>query len=240
MGAIASQITSLTIIYSTVYSDADQRKHQSSAPLAFVRWIHWGTVNSPHKWPVTRKIPFDDVIMAMRIIQLSTWVLYFLWYTLQRRLAQISLKRHWNSAAVLLRLGWIPWTGRWSPVNHGKLSEPDSLLLNWVLSCHRPSNNGIRKLMKWIWGGGTKLNSSFLSFSKFFSVYKTLVTCCVYHIHMWPQLSCADTRQIWMWFKRSNGFFDKIPLKVKLTNRSLVTLTFTHEYPVFVANASVT
>ena len=37
MGAIASQITSLTIVYSIVYSDADQRKHQSSASLAFVR-----------------------------------------------------------------------------------------------------------------------------------------------------------------------------------------------------------
>ena len=36
MGAIASQITSLTIVYLTVYSDADQRKHQSSASLAFV------------------------------------------------------------------------------------------------------------------------------------------------------------------------------------------------------------
>ena len=45
MGAVASQITSLTIVYSTVYSDAEQRKHQSSASLAFVgeftgdRWI---------------------------------------------------------------------------------------------------------------------------------------------------------------------------------------------------------
>ena len=58
------QITSLTIVYSIVYSDADQRKHQSSAPLAFVRGIHRGPVNSPHKWPVTRKMfPFDDVIM---------------------------------------------------------------------------------------------------------------------------------------------------------------------------------
>ena len=37
MGAIAFQITSLTIVYSTVYSDADQRKHQSSVSLAFVR-----------------------------------------------------------------------------------------------------------------------------------------------------------------------------------------------------------
>ena len=34
MSAMASQITSLTIVYSTVYSDADQRKHQSSASLA--------------------------------------------------------------------------------------------------------------------------------------------------------------------------------------------------------------
>ena len=41
-----------------------RRKHQSSAPLAFVRGIHRGPVNSPHKWPVTRKMfQFDDVIM---------------------------------------------------------------------------------------------------------------------------------------------------------------------------------
>ena len=64
MGTIASQITSLNIVYSTVYSGADQRKHQNSASLAFVRGIHRGPVNSPHKWPVTRKMfPFDDVIM---------------------------------------------------------------------------------------------------------------------------------------------------------------------------------
>ena len=64
MGTIASQITSLTIVYSIVYSDADQRKQQSSASLAFVRGIHRGPVNSPHKRPVTRKmVPFDDVIM---------------------------------------------------------------------------------------------------------------------------------------------------------------------------------
>ena len=64
MSTIASQITSLTIVYSTVYSGADQSKHQSSASLAFVWGIHRGPVNSPHKWPVTRKMfPFDDVIM---------------------------------------------------------------------------------------------------------------------------------------------------------------------------------
>ena len=65
MGTIASQITSLTGVYSTVYSGADQSKHQSSASLAFVWGIHRGPVNSPHKWPVTRKMfPFDYVIMT--------------------------------------------------------------------------------------------------------------------------------------------------------------------------------
>ena len=64
MGTIASLITSLTIVYATVYADAYQRKHQSTASLAFVWGIHRRPGNSPHKWPVTRKMfPFDDVIM---------------------------------------------------------------------------------------------------------------------------------------------------------------------------------
>ena len=37
MGMMASQITNFTIVYSTIYSDADQIKHQSSTSLAFVR-----------------------------------------------------------------------------------------------------------------------------------------------------------------------------------------------------------
>ena len=61
MGSMVSQITT---VYSAVYSGADQRKHQSSASLAFVPGIHRGPVHSPHKWPVTRKMfPFDDVVM---------------------------------------------------------------------------------------------------------------------------------------------------------------------------------
>ena len=40
MTTMASQITSLTVVYSTIYSDAYQRKHQSSASLAFVWGIH--------------------------------------------------------------------------------------------------------------------------------------------------------------------------------------------------------
>ena len=64
MGAMASQITSRMIVYSTFYSGADQRKHLISASLAFVRGFHRWPVNSKHKWPVTQKMfPFDDVIM---------------------------------------------------------------------------------------------------------------------------------------------------------------------------------
>ena len=64
MGAMASQIPSLAIVYSSVYRGADQRKHQSSASLAFMSGIHRWPVISPHKGPVTRKMfPFDDVIM---------------------------------------------------------------------------------------------------------------------------------------------------------------------------------
>ena len=64
MGAMAFQITGLTIVYSYVYSGADQRKHQSSVSLAFLRGIHRWPVNSLHKWQVMWKMfPFDDVIM---------------------------------------------------------------------------------------------------------------------------------------------------------------------------------
>ena len=61
MGAMA---ISNTVVYSIVYPVAGQRKHESSASLAFVRGIHRWHVNSRHKGPVTRKMfPFDDVIM---------------------------------------------------------------------------------------------------------------------------------------------------------------------------------
>ena len=40
MTTMASQITSLTVVYLTVYSAADQRKHQSAVSLAFVWGIH--------------------------------------------------------------------------------------------------------------------------------------------------------------------------------------------------------
>ena len=67
MGAMAFQITGVPIYYLTACSGRDQRKHQNSASLAFVRGIHRWPVNSPHKRPVTRKMfQFDDVFMPCR------------------------------------------------------------------------------------------------------------------------------------------------------------------------------
>ena len=62
--AMASQITCVSIVSSTVCSRADLRKHQSSASLAFVRRTHRWPVGSPHNGSVTLNVfPFDDVIM---------------------------------------------------------------------------------------------------------------------------------------------------------------------------------
>ena len=73
MGVMASQMTSLTIVDSTVYSGTDQRNHQRSASLAFVRGIHRSPVNSPHKWSATWKmLPFDDVIIWWRLELMAT------------------------------------------------------------------------------------------------------------------------------------------------------------------------
>ena len=76
MRTMTYQITSLTIVYPTIYSGADQSKHQRSASLAFVGGIHRGPVNSPHKWLVTRKMfPLDEVIMKQDNMATSE----FLW-----------------------------------------------------------------------------------------------------------------------------------------------------------------
>ena len=94
MGTMASQITSLTVVCSTVYSGTVQRRHQSSVPLAFVRGIHRWPVNSPHKVPVTRKIvPFDDVIMKRDLSVLGASFMVILHVTgwLNHRLNTIVL-----------------------------------------------------------------------------------------------------------------------------------------------------
>ena len=62
MNAIASQITGVSIVFLTVCSRVDQRKHQ--CPSHWPLWRETTGVDSPQKWPVTRKMfSFDDVIM---------------------------------------------------------------------------------------------------------------------------------------------------------------------------------
>ena len=61
VGVMVSEITNLTFVYSTVYSGTDQRKHQSSASLAFVQGIY--------RWPMMQKMfPFHYVIMLVPIM----------------------------------------------------------------------------------------------------------------------------------------------------------------------------
>ena len=101
MSAIASLITSLTIVYSTVYPGADQSKHQSSASLAFVWGIHRGPVNSPHKWPVTRKI--FHLMTSSRALTSTGAIL--------RRSPQWSdTKRKWMKSVGTYALGRYPTT----------------------------------------------------------------------------------------------------------------------------------
>ena len=95
MSAIASQITSLTIVCSTVYSGADQRKYQSPVLLAFVEFTL--SVNSPHKGPVTWKIlPCDDVIILFGAMTFITSMITIssagdYWYIDENRLMNTIL-----------------------------------------------------------------------------------------------------------------------------------------------------
>ena len=114
MSAIASQITSLTIVYSTDYPGADQSKHQSSASLAFVWGIHRGPVNSPHKWPVTRKMfPFDDVIMMYWLSTRTNHHKFLVWMNRfhEREFHVNIMNSTWyvdfGARSRYLRQGWI-------------------------------------------------------------------------------------------------------------------------------------
>ena len=99
MTVMLPQITSLMIVYSTVYSGADQRKHQSSTSLAFVRGIHWWPVNSSHKGPIRWKMfPFDDVVVTVEDVVIF--------------LKSIRKRQHMDMLSVLLAfVRWIHLTG---------------------------------------------------------------------------------------------------------------------------------
>ena len=99
MGTIASQITSLTIVYSTVYSDADQRKHQSSASLAFVWGIH------RDRW-----IPRTNGQLRGKCFHLmtSSWNEFSLKH-LECYISEALLLKEWNMSASeynAVRINW--------------------------------------------------------------------------------------------------------------------------------------
>ena len=112
MGAIASHITSLTIVYSTVYSDADRRKLQSSLRVTgLLRGIHRGPVNSPHKWPVTRLMTSSWNIVYDQLHSSSIGEL----------IEKQFLGRKWNVSPRV----WGVWVGL------GVGGDLDALLSQW-------------------------------------------------------------------------------------------------------------
>ena len=159
MSTMASQIPSLTI----VYSGADQIKHQSSASLAFVRGIHRSPSNSSHEGPVKRKMfPFYDVIMAMQgynwpyigvgackgLVPKLWWPKSMIPYraTLERHVLNESL--YWHiSAKYYLKQKWHPNDPlRWRHNGHDGVSnhQPHHCLLNHLFGCRSKKTSKLR------------------------------------------------------------------------------------------------
>ena len=123
MSATAPQFTSGSIVYSTCYSGTD-KKHQSSASLAFVTGLHQWPVDSPHKGPITRKMfPCDDVIMdkgndgitfANVIMYLSHVSCYWWW-------KMLCLVQSFPAVIVLFLartfFAYICWKSRWRMID---------------------------------------------------------------------------------------------------------------------------
>ena len=105
---MASQITSLTIVYSTIYSGADQKRHQSSASLAFMRGIHRWPVNSLHKGPETRKMfPFDDIIIKSVFQKIGSY--HLLYKHIFNHLVRLTASLTWTSSKIYLFLITVFW-----------------------------------------------------------------------------------------------------------------------------------
>ena len=78
MSMMASQITGISIVCSTVCSGADQRKHHNSTSRAFVRGIHWALEVSTHKGPVTKNVSIwlhhHDELTSVNFISKVPWL----------------------------------------------------------------------------------------------------------------------------------------------------------------------
>ena len=143
MSAMASQITGVSIAYSTVCSGANKRNHQSYASLAFVRGIHWWPGNSLHKGSVTRKMfPFDDVIMeyaklsvmscgneadyffgSIRFLRVYGAIVFHLW--------NFSLSSGWH---IQVACGFVPVLGQSKVILDSLCKLTLSCCLQWFLT----------------------------------------------------------------------------------------------------------
>ena len=167
MGAMASQITSPTIAYSTIYSRADQRQHQNSASLTSVWGNHRRPVNSPHKGQVTRKmIPFDDVIMLQSRSQNSN--IYSIQRCTKKLLNRSDTRLVWNSTYyniskhILQYKNLVYINARWGTSTKVKMTacagatrDGDGILREWLIQMLIGSNEltfaAIVKNMASIW-----------------------------------------------------------------------------------------
>ena len=117
MGAMASQITSLTIVHSTVYTRRRSKKHQNSTSL----------MNSPQKWPVTRNMfPFDDVIVPVIMLsvhKLNTLLDPYLWATRSPFMTKgyYETSIHWVRQTVIFTSD-IPYTIMHQLVFYGRFT----------------------------------------------------------------------------------------------------------------------
>ena len=157
MRPMASQITSLTVVYTTLYSEEDKRKHQSSASLAFVWGIHRWPVNSPHKWSVRwRMLPFDDVIMyvshrrILNSLNLECWSVYMRlryviqWYTIPWATKTLVIVRKVFNPNLQISFMCITYC-IWDNITSFHTLQKKNLCINH-LSLHSP----IGAIMCWI------------------------------------------------------------------------------------------
>ena len=190
MGAIASQITSLTIVYSTFYSDADHRKHRSSASLAFVREIHRGPVNfhtngqwrgkcfhlmkSSCQHTTNHKLGIEDILYKHKtffftLANSTSWK----WCSCIFCIICVRVDNGSNAKIMITWLIRIAWT---------------SLYAVW----ERPLNLFTRSL------GGDYLISSLVTLIqlRFFITWYNIIVYCIHHRN--------DNGRIQVWFQTHN------------------------------------
>ena len=142
---MVSQFTSVSIVCSTVCSGAAQRKHQSFAPLAFVRGIHQWPVDSPHKGPVTPKMfPFEDAIMFFIPYLLANWLIVIVAYSHINSLAPGRFQFNFRLAIFKLILVNGCWgisyeiALRWMPLD---LTDDKSTLVQVMAWCRQATSH---------------------------------------------------------------------------------------------------